>query len=62
MAMILPEEMSFQQGAAIPEAWFTAYQVLHLVGQIRQGDNVLIHAGASGVGVAAIQLAKAAGA
>ncbi|CAG8500336.1 4678_t:CDS:2, partial [Paraglomus occultum] len=62
MTMILPEEMSFQQGAAIPEAWFTAYQVLQLIGQIRQGDNVLIHAGASGVGVAAIQLAKAAGA
>ena len=48
--------MSFAEGAAIPEQWFTAFQLLHLVGEIQPGDNVLIHAGASGVGTSAIQL------
>ncbi|KAK9765245.1 hypothetical protein K7432_006559 [Basidiobolus ranarum] len=62
MAMHLPEGLSFQEGAAIPEAWCTAYQALHWIGKIQKGDNVLIHAGASGVGLAAIQLAKQAGA
>ena len=55
-----PENLSFEQAAAIPETWFTAYQALFFVSELKEGQDVLIHAGASGVGIAAIQLAKAA--
>ncbi|KAI8097176.1 uncharacterized protein BX664DRAFT_325717 [Halteromyces radiatus] len=57
-----PDEITFEQAAAIPETWFTAYQALFLVSELKKGEDVLIHAGASGVGIAAIQLAKEAGA
>ncbi|CAG8479270.1 5937_t:CDS:10 [Diversispora eburnea] len=60
MAMLLPDQLTFQQGAAIPEVWFTAYQALHLLAQIKEGQEILIHAGASGVGLAIVQLAKMA--
>ncbi|CAO3670554.1 unnamed protein product [Rhizopus stolonifer] len=62
LAMHKPEKLSFEEAAAIPETWFTAYQALFLVGELKKNENVLIHAGASGVGIAAIQLAKDAGA
>ncbi|KAG1137914.1 hypothetical protein G6F37_010897 [Rhizopus arrhizus] len=62
LAMHKPEKLSFEEAAAIPETWFTAYQALFFVGQLQKGEDVLIHAGASGVGIAAIQLAKDAGA
>lgn len=62
MAMPIPDSFTFEQAAAIPEAFLTAYQTLFWIGQLRSGETVLIHAGASGVGTAAIQLAKAAGA
>lgn len=45
-----------------PKTWITATQALHLVGCFKAGDNVLLHAGASAVSIAGIQLAKAAGA
>ena len=45
-----------------PKTWLTAFQLLHLVGSVKSGEYVLIHAGGSGVGLAAVQLAKAAGA
>ncbi|TPX37709.1 hypothetical protein SmJEL517_g00536 [Synchytrium microbalum] len=61
-AILVPPELSFVQAAAVPEAHFTAYKALHFVCEIQSGEDVLIHAGASGVGVAAIQLAKMAGA
>ncbi|XP_036398989.1 quinone oxidoreductase PIG3 [Megalops cyprinoides] len=60
--MPIPCHLTFQQAAAIPEAWVTAYQLLHLVGRVQPGDTVLVHAAASGVGTAAIQLARLAGA
>lgn len=44
------------------ENWLTAYQLLHFIANISTGDKVLIHAAGSGVGTAAIQLAKIAGA
>ena len=50
------------KGAAIPVPFYTAYVALHHKAQIQQGETVLISAGGGGVGVAAIQLAKAAGA
>ncbi|WP_062325730.1 NAD(P)H-quinone oxidoreductase [Holzapfeliella floricola] len=54
----LPNNISYEQGAAIPESFLTAYQALFYIGHLRQNASVLIHAGASGVGSAATQLAK----
>ncbi|KAM5292829.1 quinone oxidoreductase PIG3 [Ctenodactylus gundi] len=62
LLMPIPEGLTLVQAAAIPEAWLTAFQLLHLLGDVQAGDFVLIHAGASGVGLAAIQLARRAGA
>ncbi len=59
MLLRLPDDWSFAQGTAVPEVWFTAYVNLFLEGDLQAGEIVLIHAGASGVGTAAIQLAKA---
>ncbi|MCY4389429.1 MAG: zinc-binding dehydrogenase [Desulfurellaceae bacterium] len=58
----LPENLSFAEGAAIPVPFYTAYVALHHKAQLKEGETVLISAGGGGVGVAAIQLAKAAGA
>ncbi len=62
LTMHKPESVSFEEASAIPETWFTAYQALFFVGELKKGQDILIHAGASGVGIAAIQLAKEAGA
>ncbi|XP_069881085.1 quinone oxidoreductase PIG3 isoform X1 [Dipodomys merriami] len=62
LLMPIPKGLTMLQAAAIPEAWLTAYQLLHLCGHVQAGDSVLIHAGSSGVGTAAIQLARKAGA
>lgn len=53
-----PDHVSWVQAAAVPENWLTAWQALFLISEMKKGDKVLIHAGASGVGLAAIQLAK----
>jgi len=58
----IPEQMDFINAAAIPEVFLTAYQSLFLLGNLKRNEVVLIHAGASGVGTAAIQLAREAGA
>jgi NADPH:quinone reductase-like Zn-dependent oxidoreductase len=58
----LPDSMSFEQGAAVPVNYATAWAALHGYGSLRAGERVLVHAAAGGVGIAAIQLAKAAGA
>lgn len=58
MAMHVPENLSFEEAAAIPEGFLTAFQALKMLGNIQKNETVLIHAGASGVGTAAIQLAK----
>src|SRR5271165_4732212 len=58
----LPESMSFEQGAAVPVNYATAWAALHGYGSLRAGERVLIHSAAGGVGIAAIQFAKAAGA
>ncbi len=62
LAMPIPQGLSFEQAAAIPEVFLTAFQCVKWLGDIKHGQNVLIHAGASGVGTAAIQLAQAFGA
>src|SRR3954471_15170125 len=61
-AIPLPEGLSFEQGAAIPVNYATAWAGLLGYGSLRPGERVLIHAAAGGVGIAATQLAKAAGA
>ncbi|MCG3210913.1 MAG: Narbonolide/10-deoxymethynolide synthase PikA2, modules 3 and 4 [Anaerolineae bacterium] len=57
----LPEDWSFEQGAALPEVFLTAYVNLFMEADLQAGETVLIHGGASGVGTAAIQLAHQAG-
>ncbi|MDP1419718.1 NAD(P)H-quinone oxidoreductase [Peribacillus simplex] len=57
-AMKIPDNLSFEEAAAIPEVFLTAYQTLFWLGELTDQDTVLIHAGGSGVGTAAIQLAK----
>lgn len=58
----LPENVSFEQGAAMGVPYATAYRALFLRGQIRAGETVLIHGASGGVGTAAVQLAHAHGA
>jgi putative PIG3 family NAD(P)H quinone oxidoreductase len=62
MAIRIPDRFSFEEAAAIPEAFLTAYLNLFVLGALQPNQTVLIHAGASGVGTAAIQLVKEAGA
>ncbi len=61
-SVALPDAVSFEQGAAVPVNYATAWAALHGYGSLRAGERVLIHAAAGGVGIAAIQFAKAAGA
>ena len=61
-ALPLPERLSFEQGAAFPANYGTAYAALIVMGSLRRGDRVLIHAAAGGVGIAATQIARNAGA
>lgn len=61
-AIAKPDWLSHAQAAGLPEAWMTACFNLQDVGQLQAGETVLIHAGASGVGAAAIQLGKLLGA
>lgn len=61
-AIPLPTSLSFTEGAAIPIPFYTAYRALHHRAALKAGETVLISAGGGGVGVAAIQLAKLAGA
>lgn len=58
MAMPVPENLNLIEAAAIPEVFLTAYQALQWLAHLQPGERILIHAGASGVGTAAIQLAK----
>lgn len=56
--MHIPHGFSFIEAAAIPEAFLTAWQVLKIHAQVQKGQHVLIHLGASGVGMAASQLVE----
>ena len=58
----LPPSLSFEQGAAIPVNYLTAYLGLIRFGTLQPGERVLIHAAAGGVGIAATQIAKHRGA
>lgn len=61
LLMQVPPNMDLKTAGAVPEVWLTAYQLLHVVGELQKGDTVLIHAGGSGVGTAAVQLCVLAG-
>jgi len=58
----LPERLSFEQGAAFPVNYGTAYAALIVMGSLREGNRLLIHAAAGGVGIAATQIARNVGA
>jgi NADPH2:quinone reductase len=58
----LPKNLSFIDAAAIPVVFLTAYHMLKTLAPVRQGETILIQAAASGVGTAAVQLAKVWGA
>lgn len=60
MLLKLPDSWSYEMGTAVPEVWLTAYVNLFLEADLQAGEVALIHAGASGVGTAAIQLVTAA--
>jgi len=56
----IPDALSFEEAAAVPEVFVTAHDALFTQGRLRTGERVLIHAVGSGVGTAAAQLARAA--
>lgn len=58
----LPDELSFEQGAAIPVNYGTAWAGLIGYGDLQPGDRVLVHSAGGGVGIAATQIAKRTGA
>jgi NADPH2:quinone reductase len=60
--MPLPEHVSFAEGAAFPIQTLTAYHMLHTSHQTTPGQTVVVHSAAGGVGILAVQIAKAAGA
>jgi NADPH:quinone reductase len=62
LTWVVPERLDIQEAACVPVAFATADDCLFEFGRLQQGETVLVQAGASGVGLAAIQLAKRAGA
>lgn len=58
---VMPERMTFEEGAALPVTYLTAYHMLFNVFRVRPGDHVLIHQAAGGVGTAASQLCRSVG-
>lgn len=61
-ALPVPEGMSLSLAAALPETWFTVWANLVQLGRLKAGERLLVHGGAGGIGVAAIQLARHLGA
>lgn len=57
-ALVMPERMTFDEGAALPVNYLTAYHMLFEVFRIKPGDRVLVHMAAGGVGTAVCQLCK----
>lgn len=62
MAVPIPENLSYEEAAAVPEAFITAHDALFTQAKLKPGERVLVHAVGSGVGTAAVQIIKAAGA
>jgi NADPH:quinone reductase-like Zn-dependent oxidoreductase len=57
----IPEKMSFEEAAALPVVYLTAYNMMLFTGTLRPGSSVLVHSAAGGVGLAAIQIARTRG-
>jgi NADPH2:quinone reductase len=55
----VPEKLSFIEAASLPETFFTVWSNVFDRGQLQKGESLLVHGGSSGIGVAAIQMAKA---
>ena len=62
MATLLPESLTFSDGAGIPITFLTVDYALNEAARLKPGERILIHAGAGGIGLAAIQMAQAVGA
>ncbi|WP_409292810.1 zinc-binding alcohol dehydrogenase family protein [Peribacillus sp. SCS-37] len=58
----MPDEMDFEKAAALPLQGLSAYHILKTMGRLEEGESVLVHAAAGGVGTLAVQLAKLMGA
>lgn len=61
-ALFIPEGKSFEEAAALPVTYLTAYHALYVLGNLRPGTRVLVHTAAGGVGLAAIELSRLRGA
>jgi len=57
----IPENLSFIEAASLPETFFTVWSNVFDRGHLQKGESLLVHGGSSGIGVAAIQMAKALG-
>ena len=62
LVLPIPDGMAFTEAAAVPEAFLTAYEALFNAAELAPGERVLIHAAGSGVGIAALQIARELGA
>ncbi len=62
MAVPMPDDLTFEQGAAIPVVYLTAWTMLIWLGNVHKGEKVLVHAAAGGVGQAALQICQVRGA
>lgn len=62
LAVRVPAGLTGEEAASVPIAFATAWYGLHVLGQLKAGERVLVHAAAGGVGMAAVQLARLAGA
>lgn len=62
LALPIPDRLSFQEAAGIPEVFLTAFDALHLQGGLGPGQTLLLHGAGSGVGTAALQLCHVTGA
>ena len=60
-AMRVPERLSLEEAAAVPEVFLTVFLNVFQLGALPEGGSALVHGGGSGIGTAAIQLVKAAG-
>ncbi|WP_254602534.1 NAD(P)H-quinone oxidoreductase [Sphingomonas bacterium] len=61
-ALPVPRELTFEEAAGLPETVFTVFANVFQLGGLRRGETLLVHGASSGIGVTAIQMAKAAGA
>ena len=62
LTLPMPENLSFEEAAAIPETYFTVWNNIFRIGKLKSNENILIHGGSSGIGTTAIQMSKQFGA